>query len=144
MCNSYIIVEISRNCCVNDPVFFRPGWICNMATGQLFSKTTQALFYNYKQLPIQRMLDFDFLCGMFILFLFLFNFVEEEIKFWIMVLIHLFALHRERNTISCWNHHSWCWGISKIVLRPGRNCHPSTFHVCILGTYSHTHIHYWN
>ncbi|KAF5197934.1 Atp-citrate synthase beta chain protein [Thalictrum thalictroides] len=22
-----------------------------------------ALFYNYKQLPIQRMLDFDFLCG---------------------------------------------------------------------------------
>ncbi|CAN1281569.1 ATP-citrate synthase beta chain protein 1 [Linum perenne] len=34
-----------------------------MATGQLFSRTTQALFYNYKQLPIQRMLDFDFLCG---------------------------------------------------------------------------------
>ena len=34
-----------------------------MAAGQLFSRTTQALFYNYKQLPIQRMLDFDFLCG---------------------------------------------------------------------------------
>ncbi|XP_062108796.1 ATP-citrate synthase beta chain protein 2-like [Humulus lupulus] len=34
-----------------------------MATGQLFSRTTQALFYNYKQLPIQWMLDFDFLCG---------------------------------------------------------------------------------
>ncbi|XP_028760154.1 ATP-citrate synthase beta chain protein 1-like isoform X1 [Neltuma alba] len=34
-----------------------------MTTGQLFSRTTQALFYNYKQLPIQRMLDFDFLCG---------------------------------------------------------------------------------
>ncbi|KAL0685822.1 hypothetical protein Bca4012_052670 [Brassica carinata] len=34
-----------------------------MATGQLFSRTTQALFYNYKQLPIQRTLDFDFLCG---------------------------------------------------------------------------------
>ncbi|CAL9064771.1 unnamed protein product [Musa banksii] len=34
-----------------------------MATGQLFSQKTQALFYNYKQLPIQRMLDFDFLCG---------------------------------------------------------------------------------
>ncbi|KAK8913784.1 ATP-citrate synthase beta chain protein 1 [Platanthera zijinensis] len=34
-----------------------------MATGQIFSRTTQALFYNYKQLPIQRMLDFDFLCG---------------------------------------------------------------------------------
>ncbi|WMV31330.1 hypothetical protein MTR67_024715 [Solanum verrucosum] len=33
-----------------------------MATGQLFSRTTQALFYNYKQLPVQRMLDFDFLC----------------------------------------------------------------------------------
>lgn len=40
-----------------------------MATGQLFSKTTQALFYNYKQLPIQRMLDFDFLCGTHQLFL---------------------------------------------------------------------------
>lgn len=36
-----------------------------MATGQLFSRTTQALFYNYKQLPIQRMLDFDFLCGVY-------------------------------------------------------------------------------
>lgn len=34
-----------------------------MSTGQLFSRSTQALFYNYKQLPIQRMLDFDFLCG---------------------------------------------------------------------------------
>ncbi|GJW47673.1 ATP-citrate synthase beta chain protein 2 [Tanacetum coccineum] len=34
----------------------------SMATGQLFSRTTQALFYNYKQLPIQRMLDFDLLC----------------------------------------------------------------------------------
>uniref|UniRef100_A0A0D6R5U4 ATP citrate synthase n=1 Tax=Araucaria cunninghamii TaxID=56994 RepID=A0A0D6R5U4_ARACU len=34
-----------------------------MASGQIFSRTTQALFYNYKQLPIQRMLDFDFLCG---------------------------------------------------------------------------------
>ncbi|CAL0300970.1 unnamed protein product [Lupinus luteus] len=34
-----------------------------MATGQLFSRTTQALFYNYKEFPIQRMLDFDFLCG---------------------------------------------------------------------------------
>lgn len=34
-----------------------------MATGQLFSRSTQALFYNYKQSPVQRMLDFDFLCG---------------------------------------------------------------------------------
>ncbi|KAI3498888.1 hypothetical protein L1887_34674 [Cichorium endivia] len=34
-----------------------------MATGQLFSRTIEALFYNYKQLQIQRMLDFDFLCG---------------------------------------------------------------------------------
>lgn len=34
-----------------------------MVTGQLFSRTTQALFYNYKQSPVQRMLDFDFLCG---------------------------------------------------------------------------------
>jgi len=39
-----------------------------MATGQLFSRNTQALFYNYKQLPIQRMLDFDFLCGECIFF----------------------------------------------------------------------------
>ncbi|CAI8599708.1 unnamed protein product [Vicia faba] len=34
-----------------------------MATGQLFSRTTQVLFYNYKQLLIQQMLNFDFLCG---------------------------------------------------------------------------------
>lgn len=34
-----------------------------IASGQLFSPTTQALFYNYKQNPIQRMLDFDYLCG---------------------------------------------------------------------------------
>ena len=39
-----------------------------MATGQLFSRNTQALFYNYKQLPIQRMLDFDFLCGLYQLY----------------------------------------------------------------------------
>lgn len=31
--------------------------------GQLFSKDTQAIFFNWKQLPVQRMLDFDFLCG---------------------------------------------------------------------------------
>lgn len=31
-----------------------------MYTGQLFSRTTQALFYNYKQLPIQWLLGFDF------------------------------------------------------------------------------------
>lgn len=31
--------------------------------GQLFSKDTQAILYNYKQKPVQRMLDFDFLCG---------------------------------------------------------------------------------
>jgi len=36
---------------------------CIMATGQIFSRTTQALFYNYKPSPVQRMLDFDFLCG---------------------------------------------------------------------------------
>ena len=39
-----------------------------MATGQLFSRTTQSLFYNYKQLYIQRMLDFDFLCGLYRLY----------------------------------------------------------------------------
>eukprot|EP00894_Picocystis_sp_ML_P002377 jgi/Pico_ML_1/52894/g3534.t1 len=31
--------------------------------GQIFSKDTQALFYNYKPGPVQRMLDFDYLCG---------------------------------------------------------------------------------
>ena len=34
-----------------------------MALGQIFSKHTQAIFYNWKQNPVQRMLDFDFLCG---------------------------------------------------------------------------------
>ena len=35
-----------------------------MATlGQLFSRETQAIFFNYKEKPVQRMLDFDFLCG---------------------------------------------------------------------------------
>jgi hypothetical protein len=31
--------------------------------GQLFSKATQAIFYNWKEKPVQRMLDFDFICG---------------------------------------------------------------------------------
>lgn len=31
--------------------------------GQIFSPETQAVFYNWKQKPTQRMLDFDFLCG---------------------------------------------------------------------------------
>ncbi|KIZ05638.1 ATP citrate (pro-S)-lyase [Monoraphidium neglectum] len=31
--------------------------------GQLFSKDTQSIFFNFKQKPVQRMLDFDFLCG---------------------------------------------------------------------------------
>ncbi|KAG2501102.1 hypothetical protein HYH03_000920 [Edaphochlamys debaryana] len=31
--------------------------------GQLFCKETQAIFYNYKEKPVQRMLDFDFVCG---------------------------------------------------------------------------------
>ena len=34
-----------------------------MKHGQIFSPETQAVFYNWKQKPIQRMLDFDFLCG---------------------------------------------------------------------------------
>src|SRR3990167_8436473 len=29
----------------------------------LFDRSTQAVFYNYKPQPIQRMLDFDHLCG---------------------------------------------------------------------------------
>ena len=35
------------------------------AFGQIFSKDTQAIFYNWKPSPVQRMLDFDFLCGEF-------------------------------------------------------------------------------
>ena len=35
-----------------------------MPFGQIFSKETQAIFYNWKPNPVQRMLDFDFLCGM--------------------------------------------------------------------------------
>ena len=31
--------------------------------GQIFSKHTQAIFYNWKPNPVQRMLDFDYLCG---------------------------------------------------------------------------------
>lgn len=31
--------------------------------GRLFSKDTQALIYNFKPNPVQRMLDFDYLCG---------------------------------------------------------------------------------
>ena len=31
--------------------------------GQIFSRDTQAIFYNWKPSPVQRMLDFDFLCG---------------------------------------------------------------------------------
>lgn len=31
--------------------------------GQLFSRESQAIFYNWKANPVQRMLDFDFLCG---------------------------------------------------------------------------------
>ncbi|GAB4814346.1 hypothetical protein N2152v2_001392 [Parachlorella kessleri] len=31
--------------------------------GQIFTNQTQAIFYNWKQLPVQRMLDFDYLCG---------------------------------------------------------------------------------
>jgi len=32
-------------------------------SGQLFTRQTQAIFFNAKISPIQRMLDFDFLCG---------------------------------------------------------------------------------
>ena len=31
--------------------------------GQIFGRDTQAIFYNWKPSPVQRMLDFDFLCG---------------------------------------------------------------------------------
>jgi len=31
--------------------------------GEIFSRTTQAVFFNLKPAPIQRMLDFDFVCG---------------------------------------------------------------------------------
>jgi hypothetical protein len=58
-----------------------------MATGQLFSRSTQALFYNYKQSPVQRMLDFDFLCGMLPLRLhftswFIFSAIVDILRFY--------------------------------------------------------------
>ena len=31
--------------------------------GEIFSRPTQAVFFNLKPAPIQRMLDFDFVCG---------------------------------------------------------------------------------
>lgn len=34
-----------------------------MTVGQIFSRESQAIFYNWKANPVQRMLDFDFLCG---------------------------------------------------------------------------------
>jgi len=42
-----------------------PNQLGNMANqlGQLFNKNTQSIFFNFKQKPVQRMLDFDFLCG---------------------------------------------------------------------------------
>ncbi len=33
------------------------------ASAELFSCTTKAIFFNYKRQPIQRMLDFDYICG---------------------------------------------------------------------------------
>ena len=38
-----------------------------VAFGQIFSPDTQAIFFNWKANPVQRMLDFDFLCGMLFL-----------------------------------------------------------------------------
>ena len=35
----------------------------SLGQGQLFSKSTQAIFFNYKEKPVQRMLDFDYVCG---------------------------------------------------------------------------------
>eukprot|EP00899_Mesostigma_viride_P016394 jgi/Mesvir1/24756/Mv22014-RA.1 len=37
--------------------------MAGLAHGEIFSKSTQALFYNFKASPVQRMLDFDFVCG---------------------------------------------------------------------------------
>ncbi|GLC34540.1 ATP-citrate synthase beta chain protein 1 [Pleodorina starrii] len=34
-----------------------------MVLGQLFSPQTQAIFFNWKEKPVQRMLDFDYVCG---------------------------------------------------------------------------------
>lgn len=31
--------------------------------GEIFSRSTQAVFFNLKPAPIQRMLDFDYVCG---------------------------------------------------------------------------------
>ena len=34
--------------------------------GRLFSPDTSCIFYNFKDKPVQRMLDFDFVCGAFV------------------------------------------------------------------------------
>ena len=34
-----------------------------MVVGQIFSRETQAIFYNFKPQPIQRMMDYDFVSG---------------------------------------------------------------------------------
>lgn len=106
-----------------------------MATGQIFSRNTQALFYNYKQLPIQRMLDFDFLCGLLMFFFFFFLFpcvptlIFEGYTFFIYLWIFLFNYYRKRNTLRCRNNQSRFRGVSKALFRPGRNCNSCPFNV---------------
>ncbi len=39
------------------------GVVSDASPYELFSRSTTAIFYNYKRQPIQRMLDFDFICG---------------------------------------------------------------------------------
>lgn len=39
------------------------GATAGSSKDDLFSRSTTAIFYNYKRQPIQRMLDFDFICG---------------------------------------------------------------------------------
>lgn len=45
------------------PVLLHPQPVSMAHIGQLFSRDTEAIFFNYKQKPVQRMLDFDYLCG---------------------------------------------------------------------------------
>lgn len=43
--------------------FDHPSLSATSRLGPLFSRETTAIFYNYKRNPVQRMLDFDFICA---------------------------------------------------------------------------------
>lgn len=46
-----------------DDVTMTPAPPASASLGEIFSRSTQAVFFNLKPAPIQRMLDFDYVCG---------------------------------------------------------------------------------